>query len=140
MVVIKFLKCAINAINSQMSQFLWGNLGDQHKYHLANWCLVSRKKTFGGLGVPNLKDLNMALLASWGKHVFDNMTVIGREFCPLNVMLTLLTFLGSREKEVLIIGAVLSRPYRPLKHFMVGKLGMVTTSVFCIMRGMGIIP
>lgn len=53
-----------------MAHFLWGNMGGVHKYHLAHWGIGARKKTFGGLGVPNLRDFNMALLASWGKRFF----------------------------------------------------------------------
>lgn len=70
MSIIKFPKWAIKAITSQMAHFLWGNLGEVHKYHLANWGLVSQKKQFGGLGVPNLREVNMSLLASWAKRYF----------------------------------------------------------------------
>ena len=72
MYVIKFPKWAINVINSQMAHFFWGNLGDQHKYHLANWGLITRRKEYGGMGVPNIKEYNMALLASWGERFFDD--------------------------------------------------------------------
>ena len=41
MSVIKFPKWAIKAITSQMAHFFWGNVGDDHKYHLANWGFVS---------------------------------------------------------------------------------------------------
>ena len=41
MSVIKFPKWAIKAITSQMAHFFWGNVGDEHKYHLANWGLIS---------------------------------------------------------------------------------------------------
>ena len=71
MSIMKFPKWAIDMINSQMSHFFWGNMGDCHKYHLANWGLISRRKEFGGLGVPNLREFNMALLASWGKRFYD---------------------------------------------------------------------
>src|SRR4051812_33774908 len=54
-----------------MAHFFWGNLGDVHKYHLAHWGLVTRKEIFGGLGVPNLRDINLALLASWSKRYYD---------------------------------------------------------------------
>ena len=57
MSVIKFPKWAINAINSQMAHFFWGNTGDQHKYHLANWDLITRRKEFGGLGYPILRNI-----------------------------------------------------------------------------------
>lgn len=70
MSIIKFPKWAIKAITLQMAHFFWGNLGDVHKYHLANWGFVSQKKAFGGLGVPNLREFNLALLASWAKRFF----------------------------------------------------------------------
>jgi len=66
MSVIKFPKWAIEAINSQMAYFFWNNQeGRGEKFHLANWLMVSQKKDYGGLGVPDLQQLNMCLLASW---------------------------------------------------------------------------
>ena len=41
MSVIKFPKWAINAITSQMAHFFWGDQGDEHKYHLAKWGMIS---------------------------------------------------------------------------------------------------
>ena len=73
MSTIKFPKWAIKAITSQMDHFLWGNLGDVGKYHLANWGLSPRrrKKFFCGLRIPNLREVNMYIIASWAKrHVF----------------------------------------------------------------------
>jgi hypothetical protein len=48
-----------------MGHFLWDNNEDHHKYHLANWQVVAQKKEVGGLGVPDLRSLNLALLCSW---------------------------------------------------------------------------
>uniref|UniRef100_C6JRZ2 Uncharacterized protein n=1 Tax=Sorghum bicolor TaxID=4558 RepID=C6JRZ2_SORBI len=48
--VIKFPRWAIDMNNSQMGHFLWNDSADHHKYHLANWQLVSQKKDVGGLG------------------------------------------------------------------------------------------
>jgi hypothetical protein len=62
---IKFPKWAIKLIESQMGHCLWNNGGDCHRYHLANWKLVPMRKQYGGLGVPNLRDMNICLLASW---------------------------------------------------------------------------
>jgi hypothetical protein len=39
--VIKFPRWAIDMINSHMGHFLWNNTEEKHKYHLANWQLVS---------------------------------------------------------------------------------------------------
>ena len=69
---MKFPKWAIDAITSQMAHFFWGNVGDNHKYHLAKWGMVSQRKEWGGLGVPNLREFNMSLLAAWSKCFFDD--------------------------------------------------------------------
>jgi hypothetical protein len=52
-------------INSQMAHFFWNNTEDKQRLHLANWPLIAQKKEFGGMGVPNLRDLNLCLLAAW---------------------------------------------------------------------------
>lgn len=61
---IKFPKWAIRILNTHMSNYLWNDSDEAHKYHLANWELVSMKREHGGLGIPNLRDLNICLLAS----------------------------------------------------------------------------
>jgi hypothetical protein len=71
MSVLKFPKWVINAIYSQMAHFFGGGLDDHHRYHLANWGLITRKKEFGGLDVPNLRDMNLCLLGSWFKRFFN---------------------------------------------------------------------
>lgn len=62
---IKFSKWAIKTLNSHLTNCLWNDTEGNHKYHLANWESVSILKEFGGLGIPNLRDLNMCLLGSW---------------------------------------------------------------------------
>jgi hypothetical protein len=61
--VIKFPKWARNLINSQIAHCLWDNYEGHHKYHLANWGLISKKTECGGLGIPNLAEMNLRLLA-----------------------------------------------------------------------------
>lgn len=63
--IIKFPNWAIKSINSNMANFLWNDSEGKHKYHLANWQSLAQKKEFGGLGIPDIKTLNMCLLASW---------------------------------------------------------------------------
>jgi hypothetical protein len=55
-----------------MAHCLWDNYEGHHKYHLADWGLVTRKKEFGGLGIPDLSEMNMCLLASWIKRYHLN--------------------------------------------------------------------
>ena len=45
--------------------FLWGGLGDEHKYHLANWKHICDSIRYGGLGIRNVVGFNKALLGKW---------------------------------------------------------------------------
>lgn len=65
MSVIKLPKWAIESINSQMAHFFWNDHEGGTKYHLANWSMMAQKKEYGGMGIPDLHNLNMCLLASW---------------------------------------------------------------------------
>jgi hypothetical protein len=65
MSMIRFLKWAIETINSHMAKFFWDDLKGKHKYHLSIWLSLAQKKEYGGIGVPDLRDLNLCLLASW---------------------------------------------------------------------------
>ena len=62
--MIKFAKWAIESINSQIGNFLWNDKEGKHKYHLSNLPSVAQQKEYGGLGIPNLSNLNFCLLAS----------------------------------------------------------------------------
>ena len=56
---IKFPKWAIKPLNSHLAYCLWNDSEGNHKYHLANWDSISMPNDFGGLGVPNIRDLNL---------------------------------------------------------------------------------
>jgi hypothetical protein len=71
MSVIKFPKWAMKAINSQMGNFFWNDKENGHKYHLSNWQSLAQKKDFGGLGISDLRDLNLCLLAAWVERYYD---------------------------------------------------------------------
>ena len=58
----KFPKWAIELINAQMANCLWNDFEGHRKLHLANWKMVAMKKEFGGLGIPNLQEVNLCLL------------------------------------------------------------------------------
>ena len=51
-----------------MANCLWDDSVEHHKYHLVNWEIVSMCRDFGGLGIPNLRDLNICLIGSWLKR------------------------------------------------------------------------
>ena len=55
-----------------MAHCLWSDFEGNKKVHLANLGLVCSKKGFGGLGIPNLKEVNMCLLGSWLKRYISD--------------------------------------------------------------------
>jgi hypothetical protein len=71
MSLIKFPKWVIEAINAQMANFFWDDQGDKRKYHLSNWYSLAQKKEHGGLRIPDLRDLNLCLLASWIQRYYN---------------------------------------------------------------------
>jgi hypothetical protein len=62
-----------------MSNFLWNDTENNHKYHLANWDMVTMCKEYGGLGIPNLRELNISLLVSWLKRYTKDKDKLWKE-------------------------------------------------------------
>jgi hypothetical protein len=54
-----------------MSKFFWNDQEEKHKYHLSNWKSLCQKKEYEGLGIPDLRELNMCLLASWVQRFYN---------------------------------------------------------------------
>jgi hypothetical protein len=52
-------------IEKLQRDFLWGGMGDEHKYHLVNWQQICAPLQHGGLGIRNLSIFNKALLGKW---------------------------------------------------------------------------
>ena len=76
---IKFLKWAIQLINSYMAHCLWNDCEGHRVYHMVNWSIVSLRKEYGRLGVPDLRHLNISLLDSWVKRYASEMTSCGNK-------------------------------------------------------------
>jgi hypothetical protein len=60
----KFPKWALQLINTQLANCMWNDEEGHNKIHLANWPSICMKKEYGGLGIPNLQDLNLCLIGS----------------------------------------------------------------------------
>jgi hypothetical protein len=77
---IKFPRWAIKIINTHLDNCLWNDNADAHKIHLVNRDSVAMLKDFGGLGIPNLRGLNICLLASWIKRYNIDRHKLWRQF------------------------------------------------------------
>lgn len=49
------------------------------KFYLENWEIIPMCKDFGGLGIPNLRELNLCVLASWVKRYIGGESEIWKE-------------------------------------------------------------
>lgn len=84
----KFPKWALDMINSQMANCLWNDYEGHRKIHLANWQMVCMKQEFGGLGIPNLHDLNICLLGSLVKRYMAGEGKIWKFFVDFKYLKT----------------------------------------------------
>ncbi|PKI46327.1 hypothetical protein CRG98_033303 [Punica granatum] len=64
-------KTTISNLDKINRDFLWGSTSDKKKLHLVSWEVITRPKSMGGLGIPNMDNRNKALL---GNLVFKAST------------------------------------------------------------------
>ncbi|GAU22739.1 hypothetical protein TSUD_138630 [Trifolium subterraneum] len=55
----------ISSIESLLIKFFWGGGEDSRKTSWINWKTICLRKEYGGLGVRQLKEFNLALLGKW---------------------------------------------------------------------------
>jgi hypothetical protein len=79
-----------------MGKFFWDDLESKHKYHLSNWLSLAQKKEHGGLDIPDLRDLNLCLLAAWVQRYQGRRPCYGKLLLTRNTKLILLTFYAVR--------------------------------------------
>jgi hypothetical protein len=58
-------KTVVKKIDGTRKRFFWQGGGTEKKYHLVKWCLIARPKNKGGLGVKDLRKMNLSLLCKW---------------------------------------------------------------------------
>ena len=55
-----------NNIDKRERNFLWGSSQEKRRIHLANWDIVTTTKEYGGLGIRNMRSMNIAFMAKLG--------------------------------------------------------------------------
>ena len=63
--LLPILALVAKNIESIQCRFLWGDIGEEFKFHLVNWAKVCSPIREGGLCGRNLRCFNRALLGKW---------------------------------------------------------------------------
>ena len=58
-------KTVINQLDSQRRKLLWQGGGQKKQYHLVWWEVLCKSKKKDGLGIKNIKKLNISFLCKW---------------------------------------------------------------------------
>ena len=55
----------IKRLDIKRKKFLWQGGGDKKKYHLVKWDRVCANRKNGGLGIKDLRVMNICLMCKW---------------------------------------------------------------------------
>jgi hypothetical protein len=58
-------KTVVKKIDIVRKRFFWQGGANKRKYHLVKWAVITKSKKKGGLGVKNLRKMNISLLCKW---------------------------------------------------------------------------
>jgi hypothetical protein len=58
-------KTTIKSLDKMRRRFFWQGGGTKKKYHLVKWEKICKSKKKGGLGIKNLRKINISLLSKW---------------------------------------------------------------------------
>jgi len=58
-------KTTIECLDKIRRRFFWQGGGTKKKYHLVRWEKICKSKRKGGLGIKNLRKMNVSLLSKW---------------------------------------------------------------------------
>jgi hypothetical protein len=58
-------KTVVKKIDIVRKRFFWQGGANKRKYHLVKWAVITKPKKKGGLGVKDLRKMNISLLCKW---------------------------------------------------------------------------
>jgi hypothetical protein len=70
-----------------MTKNFWNDQENNYKYHLSNIGSLTQRKEAWGLGIRDLRDINLCLLTSWVQRYHDEEANCGRRLLMLNTQL-----------------------------------------------------
>ncbi|CAL5380958.1 unnamed protein product [Camellia sinensis] len=63
--LFKMPECVAKSVDRLQASFLWGGSDNQRKVHLVRWGEVTKALYHGGLGIRNIRKVNLCLLVKW---------------------------------------------------------------------------
>ena len=58
-------KTTTDTLDKQRRTFFWQENGQKRKYHLIQWKVICKNKNKGGLGIKDIRKMNISLLTKW---------------------------------------------------------------------------
>ena len=58
-------KTIAKKLDGQRRSFFWQGGSQKRKYHLVRWTTISKSKSKGGLGIKDIRKMNISLLCKW---------------------------------------------------------------------------
>lgn len=60
-----FPQTTVNTRDKQRRTLFWQGGGQKRKYHLVKWEVICKDKKKGGLGIKDIRRMNISLLCKW---------------------------------------------------------------------------
>lgn len=67
----------LNRLDRINRQFIWGDTDGERRMHTVNWKKVCRGKAEGGLGIPDLREVNQAFMVKLGWRYTSRTDLLG---------------------------------------------------------------
>ena len=77
-------KTTTEILDKQRRTFFWQGNGSKKKYHLIQWKVICKSKHKGGLGIKDIRKMNISLLSSGGGS-WRQMMGCGSQLLRLNI-------------------------------------------------------
>ena len=58
-------KTTTEKLDKQRRTFFWQGGAQKRKYHLVHWGIINKNKEYGGLGLKDIRTMNLSLLCKW---------------------------------------------------------------------------
>ena len=58
-------KTTTEKLDKHRRTFFWQGGAQKRKYHLVHWGIINKNKEYGGLGLKDIRTMNVSLLCKW---------------------------------------------------------------------------